>query len=329
MTTVKAANPLAILARYDRELWYKMALILDFFPEDKRVEAMEILQEVKPGACPAAKLPCTDYSTPDNCTDDGDCEGRKKCCEGCGKHCTSPDPVKPGACPDIKASCLLPLPKAECKDDLDCGGLKKCCKLCGNQCMNPASVRPGFCPVDLMLEQQCARVLRNNCTNDGDCGVGEKCCLFGCGMQCVMALDVAPGSCPGIKAKCDPENLATRCKADDDCDPKEKCCELCGKQCLPAVSDHTGFCPVSRFHIGIVCTPKITQVNCTSDLDCPPRSEVLPRTLQIGLCEIFARITHLNEKRLNKVGPRLRNNICEKVVKLWFEKRAVDRNIEL
>ncbi|XP_069461531.1 multiple epidermal growth factor-like domains protein 10 isoform X2 [Ambystoma mexicanum] len=245
---------------------------------------MECTATVKPGTCPAAKLPCTDYSTPDNCTDDGDCQGRQKCCEGCGKHkrCRSPDPVKPGACPDIKASCLLPLPKAECKDDLDCGGLKKCCKLCGNQCMNPASVRPGFCPIDLMLEPQCGRVLRNNCTSDGDCGDGEKCCLFGCGMQCVMALDVAPGSCPGMKAKCDPEKLARECKADNDCDPKEKCCELCGNRCLAAVSDHAGFCPVSRFHILILCTPNNTVVNCSHDLDCPPDKKCCTSVCKTG-----------------------------------------------
>ncbi|XP_069499391.1 nucleolar and coiled-body phosphoprotein 1-like [Ambystoma mexicanum] len=44
-TTIKAANALAIVARYDRELWFKLAPILDFLPDDKRAEALEILQE--------------------------------------------------------------------------------------------------------------------------------------------------------------------------------------------------------------------------------------------------------------------------------------------
>lgn len=33
------------MARYDRELWFKIAPLLDFLPDDKRAEALEILQE--------------------------------------------------------------------------------------------------------------------------------------------------------------------------------------------------------------------------------------------------------------------------------------------
>ncbi|XP_069478563.1 protein archease isoform X1 [Ambystoma mexicanum] len=44
-TTIKAANALAIVARYDRELWFTIAPLLNFLPDDKRAEALEILQE--------------------------------------------------------------------------------------------------------------------------------------------------------------------------------------------------------------------------------------------------------------------------------------------
>ncbi|KAJ1148088.1 hypothetical protein NDU88_000929 [Pleurodeles waltl] len=43
--TVKAANSLAILGRYDRQMWADMSAFLDLLPEDVKVEAKKVLQE--------------------------------------------------------------------------------------------------------------------------------------------------------------------------------------------------------------------------------------------------------------------------------------------
>ncbi|XP_069478898.1 uncharacterized protein [Ambystoma mexicanum] len=43
--TIKAVNAMAILTRYDLELWYKLGLLLEFLPEVKKQEALDIPHE--------------------------------------------------------------------------------------------------------------------------------------------------------------------------------------------------------------------------------------------------------------------------------------------
>lgn len=44
-TTVRAANSLAILGRYDRQLWSNISPYINMLPEPSKAEALRILQE--------------------------------------------------------------------------------------------------------------------------------------------------------------------------------------------------------------------------------------------------------------------------------------------
>lgn len=44
-TTIKAARALAIIERYDRQMWSDMASLLDLIPDDRKQEARKILIE--------------------------------------------------------------------------------------------------------------------------------------------------------------------------------------------------------------------------------------------------------------------------------------------
>ncbi|CAG2232447.1 WFDC3 [Mytilus edulis] len=101
---------------------------------------------------------------------------------------------------------------------------------CGNKCkLQPAQqeVQSGECPLAPLLISRCVE----QCSNDSDCSVNQKCCYNGCGHSCEMSkTKVQSGECPV------PSRLISRCveqcSTDSDCSVKQKCCDNgCGHSC--------------------------------------------------------------------------------------------------
>ncbi|CAG0879216.1 unnamed protein product [Darwinula stevensoni] len=109
---------------------------------------------VKPGLCPAFRLPSLlrvlTQTCRDECLTDGDCSHQLKCCMGdCGLRCLRPlqeGKPKPGRCPRIQShlqSEIKCVPSNECVFDYDCPGSAKCCYSgCGSKCISPMVPAP-------------------------------------------------------------------------------------------------------------------------------------------------------------------------------------------
>ncbi|XP_076091049.1 uncharacterized protein LOC143063023 [Mytilus galloprovincialis] len=90
-----------------------------------------------------------------------------------------------------------------------------------------SEVQSGECPLAPLLISRCVE----QCSNDSDCSVNQKCCYNGCGHSCEMSkTKVQSGECPV------PSRLISRCveqcSTDSDCSGKQKCCDNgCGHSC--------------------------------------------------------------------------------------------------
>ncbi|KAM4694552.1 uncharacterized protein O3C94_005056 [Discoglossus pictus] len=94
--------------------------------------------KVKPGQCPPKTMKCPKILEKPMCRKDGDCLGKKKCCDQCGMKCVDVKPDKVGSCPIPKTRCAFPPPEPKCQIDQDCLGAQKCCTpWCGKECTNP------------------------------------------------------------------------------------------------------------------------------------------------------------------------------------------------
>lgn len=132
-----------------------------------------------------------------------------------------------------------------------------------------------------------------NCSEDNDCGAGEKCCSTGCGQVCRPVLNISasnllnpgfdsnPGSCPAIPLRYfgDQENYrcSDTCKSDIECRPSQKCCfNGCGLSCLRAVVGSgrmlkPGQCPGRNPDGVFLCTESCRADNeCAGDQKCCP-----------------------------------------------------------
>ncbi|XP_069461087.1 uncharacterized protein [Ambystoma mexicanum] len=231
----------------------------------------------KPGQCPEDNIRCI-VAEADECTSDRNCTGDQKCCHfHCGLKCMNATaaPEKSGSCPlpPMLPACIFPAPPTnECATDQECQDDQKCCDAgCSPQCRKPLQDKSGHCPPFNSSICKTARPLPGTCSNDNQCEGTERCCCHGnCRMECTAT--VKPGTCPAAKLPCTDYSTLDNCTDDGDCEGRQKCCEGCGKhkRCRSPDPDHAGFCPVSRFHILILCTPNNTVVNCSHDLDCPP-----------------------------------------------------------
>ncbi|XP_052093883.1 neuroendocrine convertase 2-like isoform X3 [Mytilus californianus] len=90
-----------------------------------------------------------------------------------------------------------------------------------------SEVRSDECPSPSHLTDSCVE----QCTNDSDCSVQEKCCYNGCGHTCEMSrAKVISDECPSpsfLINKC-----VEQCSFDSECSVKQKCCyNGCGHSC--------------------------------------------------------------------------------------------------
>ncbi|XP_022088704.1 neurogenic locus notch homolog protein 1-like isoform X2 [Acanthaster planci] len=196
-------------------------------------------ERVKQGRCPRVEFSEVVVGICLNeCMDDTDCEGNKKCCmNACGgRVCRDPEMDmeggKPGTCPmppmDSFGICV-----DSCMSDDDCEGRAKCCSNgCGHTCVDPEE-QPGECPARpdhmmLLASPQHA------CSNDSDCsGHRSKCCAYGCGQICVEPVTVVkPGMCPMPDPDAPAGICSELCSGDVNCTGSQKCCSNgCGHTC--------------------------------------------------------------------------------------------------
>ncbi|XP_063420754.1 endoprotease bli-4-like [Mytilus trossulus] len=96
-------------------------------------------------------------------------------------------------------------------------------------------VQSGECPLPSLLISRCVE----QCSDDSDCSVKQKCCNNGCGHTCETSLaKVQSGKCPL------PSLLISRCveqcSDDSDCSVKQKCCNNgCGHTCEDSTTYQT------------------------------------------------------------------------------------------
>ncbi|XP_078000283.1 uncharacterized protein LOC144452853 isoform X2 [Glandiceps talaboti] len=237
----------------------------------------------KPGECPAIDGTAVGICVQD-CSNDGDCGGKTKCCSnGCGRVCMSAasktpnKPVKAGDCPAVPSGtsgiCL-----EECGHDGECPDDLKCCSNgCGHTC-KPASTsepvveKPGTCPA---VEPGLVGTCVEECNSDHDCDGEDKCCSNGCGHVCTLPTEIKvaltkPGECPFVRR----DSFGTcveECSQDGDCGRNLKCCSNgCGHTCTPPLPiEKPGDCaPVSSDAVGICVEECSHDGECNYDWKC-------------------------------------------------------------
>ncbi|KAM7443673.1 hypothetical protein ABFA07_007562 [Porites harrisoni] len=113
----------------------------------------------KPGFCPAVESGQLGTCV-EECSNDNDCHGNKKCCSnGCGHVCTAPEyKAKPGYCPAVETH-HVGICKSECSSDRDCRGDQKCCRNgCSRVCSTPVQQAcPRGEPLMMCLIDPCER----------------------------------------------------------------------------------------------------------------------------------------------------------------------------
>ncbi|XP_070557411.1 balbiani ring protein 3-like [Ptychodera flava] len=245
----------------------------------KPVQVSDVVE--KPGECPFVRGNDRVGICVEECSSDGDCSGKDKCCSnGCGHTCVKPfgvsDVEKPGECPVASGGGGFGICVEECSSDGDCSGDEKCCSNgCGHTCVKPLQVsdveKPGECPV--VHGNDGFGICVEECSSDSDCSGDEKCCSNGCGHTCVRPLQVAdiekPGECPFVRGNDRVGICVEECSSDGDCSGKDKCCSNgCGHTCVKplGVSDvkKLGECPAASGDQGFgICVEE-----CSSDGDC-------------------------------------------------------------
>jgi len=165
-------------------------------------------------------------------------------------------------------TCPDPVPKQSnfiCADGITPGGPYCDFTSCTwqNRTCTPANFnRTGDCPVQDNVN--CTGLVADQCDEDFDCAIGQKCCSSSCGRRCLTAVLGAPqsnsGFCPVVtvvltlNGTC-PQN----CSSDANCTSNQKCClNQCGglickssvstatcnlNACGPAPSGFPYFCP--------------------------------------------------------------------------------------
>ncbi|XP_077983615.1 uncharacterized protein LOC144438460 [Glandiceps talaboti] len=208
----------------------------------------------KAGKCPAVPEGTYGICIQD-CSNDEECDGDKKCCSnGCGHVCSEPDfevigpQQKAGQCPavpsDVSGICVQ-----ECSNDEECDDAKKCCSNgCGNVCVEPEVVvgllpKAGKCPA---VAEGTSGTCVHDCSNDEECEGDKKCCSNGCGHVCsepdfeVIGPQQKAGQCPAVPS--DVSGICVQdCSNDEECDDAKKCCSNgCGNVCVEPVSAQGG-----------------------------------------------------------------------------------------
>ncbi|XP_033643497.1 neurogenic locus notch homolog protein 3-like isoform X7 [Asterias rubens] len=238
---------------------------VEFF--DIRARLVKCKKE-KPGRCPMV-TPGELGICFEECNDDMECGGYKKCCSnGCGHVCRDPFEVmgeKPGRCPMVTPG-ELGICSEECKDDTECDGYKKCCSNgCGHVCRDPymvMNVKPGMCP---MVPPGSIGICVEECRNDTQCMGNKKCCSNGCGHTCrepslpLMKQGMCPMVQPGTAGICVEE-----CMNDTQCMGNKKCCSNgCGHTCRDAMPLKPGMCPMVPPGTAGICVEE-----CMNDTQC-------------------------------------------------------------
>ena len=168
----------------------------------------------KPGVCPMNDWIDPKYceNTKDECSNDYDCYGRRKCCHlGCRSECLEVpgSKPKPGLCP--VPSFVNPEycvdTRNKCDFDAQCSGTMKCCFTgCSKECVEspetPRVPKPGKCPKPWKGKDGLCDRRGDMCQRDQDCLGSSKCCFNGCQKDCLKPFGLVPlgkkkpGQCP-------------------------------------------------------------------------------------------------------------------------------------